>query len=259
MSRGLDHARPRLSRAGRRACLCRSARHRGPQQSWGGTGRRVDRVTYVFERGGAVELPSAAQPWWDLASGTAKLARAAGATIDVAAAPPSEAANGGPSRAWLLAAGAGAVLLVIAGAAIRHLTRRPGPAAGRAEREAFAALRRAGPDARALYRAFSRWQSFLDPATGRRAAEAAVPLDAALLRARRRCGVPPTPQLGRPPRAAAPAASGWSARPNAAAVEPRRRDRRQTCLISDDPIVHRLQSGSASWAKGKDDVQRPDE
>ena len=63
------------------------------------TGRRVDRVTYVFERGGRFELPALSQPWWDLGAGTLRTADAKGATIDVAAqAPSSETAGRGAPR-----------------------------------------------------------------------------------------------------------------------------------------------------------------
>ncbi len=72
------------------------------------TGRRVDRVTYVFERGGRFELPALSQPWWDLGAGTLRTADAKGATIDVAAqAPGSETAGRGAPPALILAVGWG--------------------------------------------------------------------------------------------------------------------------------------------------------
>ncbi len=53
------------------------------------TGRRVDKVTYVFEKAGSFELPAIAQPWWDLGSKAARSERLAGVTVRVAAPPPS--------------------------------------------------------------------------------------------------------------------------------------------------------------------------
>jgi hypothetical protein len=49
-------------------------------------GRRIDRVTYVFETPGTVELPAVTQPWWDLRSGRLQEVTGAGAKITIAAA-----------------------------------------------------------------------------------------------------------------------------------------------------------------------------
>lgn len=51
------------------------------------TGRRTDRVTYVFETGGSFVIPEVVQPWWDLSANRLRRAVGGGATIAVAAAP----------------------------------------------------------------------------------------------------------------------------------------------------------------------------
>ncbi|NUB13911.1 hypothetical protein GAY28_15095 [Azospirillum brasilense] len=153
------------------------------------TGRRTDRVTYVFERGGHVTIPAVAQPWWDLATRTVRTAQAPGATITVeapsATATPAAAAarsEGGwlaRHRSSLIAGGAFLVVLAFAVAGfLRH--RRRTDAAD--ESAAFAALHRAcaTSDAAAVYHAFARWRAFLAPAEREAASRAAIRLDAAL-------------------------------------------------------------------------------
>ena len=49
------------------------------------TGRRTDRVTYVFERGGSFPIDAVVQPWWDLEAGRLRQAQGRGATVAVAA------------------------------------------------------------------------------------------------------------------------------------------------------------------------------
>src|SRR5262249_10955302 len=140
------------------------------------TGRRVDRVTYVFERGGRIVLPSATQPWWDLDAGELKTAHAAGTIIDVASSPSSSADTATASYMWRLLAAAGAALLVILGVAVRYLIQRRRVTNAYAERTAFATLRGAcsGADAHAIYRALARWRLYLAPGTSQRATEAAM-------------------------------------------------------------------------------------
>lgn len=144
------------------------------------SGRRADRITYVFEREGRFVLPAVTQPWWDLVDGTLKTADAAGVTIDVAASPTGTY-DDSASRSFAIM-GVGVVLLVLlavgAGTLIRH-RRAKGLDA---EREAFAALRRAcaSADPRAAYRAFSLWRRLLGPLQRRAASESIMPLDAAL-------------------------------------------------------------------------------
>ncbi|MBK3801132.1 hypothetical protein GAY33_18200 [Azospirillum brasilense] len=155
------------------------------------TGRRTDRVTYVFERGGQVTLPAVAQPWWDLAARSVKTAQAPGATITVEA-PPADADAAATDtrsqdgwlarhRSLLIAGGAFLVILAFAAGFLRH--RRRTDVAD--ERAAFVALRRAcaTSDAAAIYRAFARWRAFLAPAEREAANTTAVRLDAALFSA----------------------------------------------------------------------------
>jgi hypothetical protein len=152
------------------------------------TGRRVDRVTYLFERGGRFALAAVRQPWWDLAGSVPKTAEAAGATIEVAAAPArAPDGTGAWTRARAVAAiGAGAALLAALALGVFHLRRRNRTGAD-AEREAFAALRRAcaAADAGAAYRAFSRWRHVLAPKERETASQAAAGLGAALFGAGR--------------------------------------------------------------------------
>ncbi|ODT98763.1 MAG: hypothetical protein ABS83_03755, partial [Rhodospirillales bacterium SCN 65-16] len=51
------------------------------------TGRRVDRVTYVFEKAGTFDLPAVVQPWWNLSDKSADEATGAEATVTVAPGP----------------------------------------------------------------------------------------------------------------------------------------------------------------------------
>lgn len=54
-------------------------------------GRRIDRITYVFEAPGTVELPAVAQPWWDLDNNRLEEARGSGVKLAVAALAPAPA------------------------------------------------------------------------------------------------------------------------------------------------------------------------
>jgi len=47
------------------------------------TGRRVDRVTYVFESAGTFEIPAIVQPWWDLNASRLRRAQGAGTIVKV--------------------------------------------------------------------------------------------------------------------------------------------------------------------------------
>lgn len=146
------------------------------------TGRRMDRVTYVFERGGRFELPAVEQPWWDLRENTLRTARAPGVAIAVTAvAAASEAVSGGAWRrpAWIAA---GIALLGALAYWVRRRRHAGMTSAARVERDAFTALRQAcaATDARATYDAFACWRRVLDPARGRAAGAIQAPLDAAL-------------------------------------------------------------------------------
>ncbi|WP_395665491.1 hypothetical protein [Methylocella sp.] len=148
------------------------------------TGRRTDRVTYVFERGGAFALPAVVQPWWDLGSRSLKSAEAPGATIRVEEPPPAPDAPRPSGRldaarlALLAAGGLGLAALALAAARLAR-RRRSDP-----ERAAFAALRRAcsGADAATIYRRFSDWARTLPQERRRAARNAMTGLEAALFR-----------------------------------------------------------------------------
>lgn len=157
------------------------------------TGRRMDRVTYVFERGGRFELPAVEQPWWDLGASTLRTERAPGATISVAAAVPEAAGAGSWAVRRILWIAAGAGMLSILAICARQLWRMWAASAARAERNAFAALRQAcaSGDAKATYDAFARWRRFLDPVRGRGAAAILAPLEATLF-----AGIPSTWHAG---------------------------------------------------------------
>lgn len=129
------------------------------------TGRRVDRITYVFERGGRFELPAVVQTWWDLASGTLKSATAPAITVLVKAAAAPDAETGirqwtPQSFAWT---GLGVAGLIALGLMSRPVLRRLRVRRNDPERLAFTALRDAckGTDARAIYRDFNSWSSYL--------------------------------------------------------------------------------------------------
>jgi len=143
------------------------------------TGRRTDRVTYLFERGGTFALPAAEQPWWDLGAPTLRTARAPGATLAVSAAPAAAASDAGRPKAVLWVVAGVALLAVLALAAMGLRRRRT---AGDAEPQAFARLSAAcaGAGAAAIYRAFAAWRPLLDSAGEKAAAEALAPLDATL-------------------------------------------------------------------------------
>jgi hypothetical protein len=57
------------------------------------TGRRVERVTYVFETAGTFRLPAISQPWWDLGAGRLQTAEGKSVSVSVSAAPAA-APNG---------------------------------------------------------------------------------------------------------------------------------------------------------------------
>ena len=147
------------------------------------TGRRVDRVTYLFERGGRFALPAVAQPWWDLGGGTLRIADAAGAAIEVSAPAPGQTSSQAESRG-LAVAGAGAALLILLAFGPRFLLHRRSADDAESEDEAFAALRRvcSGANPEAIYRAFSLWRPLLPPDEQTAAMKAAAPLDAALFK-----------------------------------------------------------------------------
>lgn len=147
------------------------------------TGRRVDRVTYVFERGGGFVLPAVTQPWWDLSAGALRRGDAAGATLNVSAAPASGSVRR-MAGSGLFALMVGAALLVALALGFVLRTRRRD--SKDAEREAFASLRRAcgTADAAIAYRAFTHWRQLLASERQAEAARAAAQLNAALFAGR---------------------------------------------------------------------------
>jgi hypothetical protein len=132
------------------------------------TGRRTDRVTYVFEQPGSFVLPAVVQPWWDLKTGAAHTLTGAARHVTVAAAPASASASNArspfliPPAAWIAACLA-AVLLSLFLARHRIATRwsRWRAAYADSERAAFRALRHAtrGADPVLTYRAWQHWNA----------------------------------------------------------------------------------------------------
>jgi len=141
------------------------------------TGQRIDRITYVFERGGAFVLPPLKQPWWDLKANSLKTAEAFGTTVNVTAitTPTSAAAFQTLLRLTALVA-----LFIISTSGLcyflfrRHISNP--------ERGAFQTLRHScsGRDARRIYQAFSHWRSFLSPSKSAATCEAATKLQSLL-------------------------------------------------------------------------------
>jgi len=139
------------------------------------TGHRTDKVTYVFERAGAFELPALSQPWWDLGTKSVQSVPLTGATVTIAAAPGSAASPAaGPwnTRAWLTAAAilaafiAGIAMIVRYGWPRAHEAwlawqRRRAGSEHTARRDLCRAARTG--DAAATYRALGVWRSRMSP------------------------------------------------------------------------------------------------
>ena len=129
------------------------------------TGRRTDRVTYVFETGGSFVIPEVAQPWWDLSANRLRRAVGGGATIAVASAPVA-AAPGDPVERWVFAAATVLGLVSLALWSWLHVRRWQADRRARwlaSESKAFddlkAACRKDGPEA--AYRTFAAWRQRL--------------------------------------------------------------------------------------------------
>lgn len=144
------------------------------------TGKRVDRVTYVFEKAGSFALPEVAQPWWNLADRKAEEAIGAAATITVAAATPH------PVRPaiWVTVAALvilATLLIATARRKLRAWRTRHRAEAALAEPAAFQQLTRAcgSGDAAAIYAALLTWRSRL-PSSWPAPPPDARPLEAAL-------------------------------------------------------------------------------
>jgi len=80
-------------------------------------GKRIDRVTYVFERGGSFGIPGVAQPWWDLGAGRLQVARRPAVTVTVSAPPLVSVRDWSRPTAWLGPGLAAAAMLALIGLA----------------------------------------------------------------------------------------------------------------------------------------------
>ena len=133
------------------------------------TGRRTDRATYVFERGGSFPIEAVVQPWWDLEAGRLRRAEGSGATVSVTAAPASPPAGDRAERWVFFAATSAGLLALLAWLWPRLRTWRAEHRARwqASEAKAFRDLQSAcrQGDARAIYRALVIWRSrTADPA-----------------------------------------------------------------------------------------------
>jgi hypothetical protein len=129
-------------------------------------GRRVDRVTYVFERAGSFEIPGVAQPWWDLGAKRLRSAQEPAITVAVSAAPVAGKRDWGEPTAWLIPGLAAVVVLALIGLSRWGWPRLRDALAGRrarwlaSEAKAFGDLLatcRKG-DVASIYRAFTVWR-----------------------------------------------------------------------------------------------------
>ncbi|WP_336487031.1 hypothetical protein [Methylobacterium nigriterrae] len=137
------------------------------------TGRRVDRITYVFEKAGAFRLPTLRQPWWDLGAQTSRTAEAMGTSVRVQArpvdakAPLFEKARRLSMPVYALGFAVLAALLWAGRRTLSTLLAWRG-SRRRSERAEFRRLRRAcrGTQAGPTYAALHRWRSRLGESVG---------------------------------------------------------------------------------------------
>ena len=122
------------------------------------TGRRIDKVTYVFEAGGRFTLPGVAQPWWDLDARRLHDETRPAVTVSVTA-PPK------PPDPWLFIGPVLGLLVLLLGDRWLEPGVRAWHAARHArwlasEAKAFDDLAHAcrSDDVRAIYRAFTVWR-----------------------------------------------------------------------------------------------------
>jgi hypothetical protein len=136
------------------------------------TGKRIDRITYVFEQPGSYKLPDFRQVWWDLSQNKARSVEASGLAFDVEAAQAEPRSSNTGKIGWAWAA-AGLVLVLLIYASSRVLRRSPNP-----EAEAHVVFAKAcgTTDAAATYRAFAAWRDQLPLRMRERANEAATSL-----------------------------------------------------------------------------------
>lgn len=127
------------------------------------TGHRVDKVTYVFERGGSFILPGVAQPWWDLEARRLRIARTSEVTVAIATAPAAPIAATDRAEGWIFAGATAAGVLALAWWAWPRLRTWQAERHARwlaSEPKAFADLEAACRygDAAAIYRTFTIWR-----------------------------------------------------------------------------------------------------
>ncbi|HTE35169.1 MAG TPA: hypothetical protein VK630_01375, partial [Reyranella sp.] len=122
------------------------------------TGRRIDKVTYVFEAGGRFTLPGVAQPWWDLEARRLHDETRPAVTVSVTA-PPK------PPDPWLFIGPVLGLLILLLGDRWLEPRVRAWHAARHARwlasaAKAFDDLAHAcrSDDVRAIYRAFTVWR-----------------------------------------------------------------------------------------------------
>lgn len=123
-------------------------------------GRRIDRVTYVFEAPGTIELAAVTQPWWDLGGNRLEEVTGAGVKLSVAALAP--APIDGRRRA-AIAVGLAVALLSIGwwlAPRVRAIWIDRRDRWRQSETKAFRDLDRAARrgDVRAIYGAFVIWR-----------------------------------------------------------------------------------------------------
>jgi hypothetical protein len=132
------------------------------------TGSRIDKVTYVFEKPGAYDIPNLEQRWWDLVAKQAQSERLPGARVTVIAGSPAKTAakpTASSARRWTMSIGLGFALLTVSILAWRvfPVTRRAlrewkkrRAGSERAARRALCGAASTG-DAAATYRALKVW------------------------------------------------------------------------------------------------------
>jgi hypothetical protein len=122
------------------------------------TGRRIDKVTYVFEAGGRFTLPGVAQPWWDLDARRLHDETRPAVTVSITA-PPK------PPDPWLFIRPVLGLLVLLLGerwleTGVRHWYAARHARWLASEAKAFDDLAHAcrTDDVRAIYRAFTVWR-----------------------------------------------------------------------------------------------------
>lgn len=141
-------------------------------------GHRTDKVTYVFEKAGAYDLPALSQPWWSLSDKQARTETLPGVAVTVAAAAtgvaPAARSHARPSPAWLAAALAlGALVLAVVlfrarlTALWQGMVQRYRSSEAFARRELLRAARTGDPSQ--TYRALREWLQRLPADVQRRA------------------------------------------------------------------------------------------